>query len=234
VTKIKEVTMSQILIVEDENHLAELERDYLIAAGFEVTVINRGDDANVWLQTNQPALVVLDLMLPGMDGLEICKTLRKTSDVPIIMTTAKVEEIDRLIGLELGADGYLCKPFSLRELVARVKTVLRRLDSVSAQVTQQQSILSLEVENASVSLGGQSVELTLVEVNLLKLLMAHPRQIFSRDQIIDRIYDDRRVVSDRTIDSHIKKLRKKLQHLNSEHDYVHSVYGAGYRFQPVL
>ena len=224
--------MSQILIVEDENHLAELERDYLIAAGYQVDVMNRGDEAFAWLQTNQPSLVVLDLMLPGMDGLEICKAIRKGSDLPIIMTTAKVEEIDRLIGLELGADDYLCKPFSLRELVARVKTVLRRTQTNNQAGAQ--SALMLEVDNASVSLAGHSVELTLVEVNLLKLLMAHPRQIFSRDQIIDRIYDDRRVVSDRTIDSHIKKLRKKLQQLNTEHDYVHSVYGAGYRFQPAL
>ena len=223
--------MQQILIVEDEKHLAELERDYLLAAGFDVVVMNRGDDAHAWLQNHQPNLVVLDLMLPGLDGLDICRALRKTSEVPIIMTTAKVEEVDRLIGLELGADDYLCKPFSLRELVARVKTVLRRVEGGSSTPEPTQTLLMLESENATVTFGDQSIELTLVEVNLLKLLMAHPRQIFSRDQIIDRIYDDRRVVSDRTIDSHIKKLRKKLQQLNNQHDYVHSVYGAGYRFQ---
>lgn len=225
--------MSSILIVEDETHLADLERDYLLAAGYEVTVLNRGDDAVAWLRTNTPSLVVLDLMLPGIDGLEICRGIRKESGLPVIMTTAKVEEVDRLIGLELGADDYLCKPFSLRELVARVKSVLRRFQHSQKPVLVQ-SELVLEANNAQACLGDAAVELTLVEVNLLTLLMDHPRQIFSRDQIIDRIYEDRRVVSDRTIDSHIKKLRKKLQSLNSEHDYIHSVYGAGYRFHPAV
>lgn len=225
--------MSSILIVEDEAHLADLERDYLIAAGFQVTVINRGDDALSWLATHTPSLVVLDLMLPGVDGLEICRSIRKQSMLPVIMTTAKVEEVDRLIGLELGADDYLCKPFSLRELVARVKSVLRRFEYSQAPAAGSNELL-LEAESAQAFYGDASVELTLVEVNLLTLLMSHPRQIFSRDQIIDRIYDDRRVVSDRTVDSHIKKLRKKLQQLNAEHDYVHSVYGAGYRFHPLV
>jgi two-component system response regulator BaeR len=228
--------MSTILIVEDEKHLADLERDYLIAAGYDVTVLNRGDEAFTWLQNNQPMLVVLDLMLPGKDGLDICREIRKTSDIPVIMTTAKVEEVDRLIGLELGADDYLCKPFSLRELVARVKTVLRRFDHAQAisRGVVANTELTLLADSAQAKLGEHCVELTMVEVNLLKLLMHHPRQIFSRDQIIDRIYDDRRVVSDRTVDSHIKKLRKKLQTLNTEHDYIHSVYGAGYRFHPAV
>ncbi len=226
--------MSHILIVEDESHLAGLERDYLLNAGFEVTVIHRGDEALVWLQDNTPTLVVLDLMLPGADGLDICRAIRRSGDVPIIMTTAKVEEVDRLIGLELGADDYMCKPFSLRELVARVKAVLRRFEALQKPQATDSGALTLQAESATVRFGEQQVELTMVEVNLLNLLMTHPRQIFSRDQIIDRIYDDRRVVSDRTIDSHIKKLRKKLLKLNAEHDYIHSVYGAGYRFQPVL
>lgn len=225
--------MADILIVEDETHLANLERDYLKAAGHEVTVINRGDEALEWLGTNKPSLIVLDLMLPGKDGLDICREVRKTSDVPIIMTTAKVEEVDRLIGLELGADDYLCKPFSLRELVARVKAILKRFH-VLEQAAPEAKTLTLKPESTEVFFGDQAAELTLVETNLLQLLMAHPRQIFSRDQIIDRIYEDRRVVSDRTIDSHIKKLRKKLQQLHAEHDYIHSVYGAGYRFHPVI
>jgi len=223
--------MSHILIVEDETHLADLERDYLINAGFDVTVINRGDEASTWLQTNKPDLVVLDLMLPGKDGLDICRDLRKNGDLPIIMTTAKVEEIDRLIGLELGADDYMCKPFSLRELVARVKSVMRRFSHLQKPIVEVNNKLHIPEGGTQVCIGTQCIELTVVEVNLLVLLMSHPRQIFSRDQIIDRIYDDRRVVSDRTIDSHIKKLRKKLQLLNGNHDYVHSVYGAGYRFQ---
>jgi two-component system response regulator BaeR len=227
--------VNSILIVEDEAHLADLERDYLIAAGYDVKVINRGDEAFEWLQSNKPMLVVLDLMLPGKDGLDICREIRKTSEIPIIMTTAKVEEVDRLIGLELGADDYLCKPFSLRELVARVKTVLRRYEhalSSTENLTKNTDLVLIE-DAAQAKFADKTVELTIVEVNLLRLLLQHPRQIFSRDQIIDRIYDDRRVVSDRTVDSHIKKLRKKLQSLNAEHDYIHSVYGAGYRFHPV-
>lgn len=224
--------MNHIAVVEDERQLAELERDYLIAAGFEVTVFYRGDEAMTWLASNSPDLLILDLMLPGMDGLDICRTVRRTQELPIIMTTAKVEEVDRLIGLELGADDYLCKPFSLRELVARVKAVLRRFAHSQQPIADTQ--LALHVDTASVGFLGQSVTLTQVEVRLLALLLNHPRRIFSRDQIIDRIYDDRRIVSDRTVDSHIKKLRRKLQSLNPEHDYIHSVYGAGYRFDPAL
>ncbi|MDX1473440.1 MAG: response regulator, partial [Reinekea sp.] len=134
--------MSHILIVEDESHLAGLERDYLLNAGFEVTVIHRGDEALVWLQDNTPTLVVLDLMLPGADGLDICRTIRRSGDVPIIMTTAKVEEVDRLIGLELGADDYMCKPFSLRELVARVKAVLRRFEALQKPQTTDSGALT--------------------------------------------------------------------------------------------
>lgn len=223
--------MTDILIVEDESHLAELERDYLQAAGFSVTQIARGDDALLWLHAKTPALVVLDLMLPGVDGLEICRQVRKHSDVPIIMTTAKVEEVDRLIGLELGADDYLCKPFSLRELVARVKTVLRRCQLLQQPVAASNR-LQLDPQGTEVRFGERATELTLVEANLLRLLQHHPRQIFSREQIINQIYNDHRIVSDRTIDSHIKKLRKKLQSLHGEHDYIQSVYGAGYRFHP--
>ncbi|MEJ2042284.1 MAG: response regulator [Reinekea sp.] len=224
--------MSHILIVEDERHLAELERDYLVAAGHEVTLIHHGQEAMEWLEIHQTDLVILDLMLPGRDGLDICRTLRQSSMVPVIMTTAKVEEVDRLIGLELGADDYLCKPFSLRELVARVKTLLRR-QAYFSQSNNAHRELKLLKDSTQVKLGQQTVELTIVEVNLLRLLMDHPRQIFSRDQIIDRIYEDQRIVSDRTIDSHIKKLRKKLQQLNPAHDFIHSVYGAGYRFEPL-
>ncbi|WP_320824181.1 response regulator [Reinekea sp.] len=223
--------MSHILIVEDENHLAELERDYLIQAGFTVTVLNRGDEVARWLEHNQADLVILDLMLPGRDGLDLCRDLRRQGEVPIIMTTAKVEEIDRLIGLELGADDYLCKPFSLRELVARVKTVIRRSRPSPTPNESSAPRLHIPDQGSQVCLGLNCIELTVVELNLLQLLMRHPQQIFSRDKIIDRIYTDRRVVSDRTIDSHIKKLRKKLLGLNAGHDYIHSVYGAGYRFQ---
>lgn len=226
--------MTHILVVEDEMHLAELEKDYLSQAGFEVTLVSRGDEVSGWLAEHTADLIVLDIMLPGASGLDVCRAIRKVSQVPIIMTTAKVEEIDRLIGLELGADDYLCKPFSLRELVARAKTVLRRHHYVPGTVDSSDLSLQLPEHTNLVRRGSETVELTIVEVRLLQLLMAHPKQIFSRDQIINRIYDDRRVVSDRTVDSHIKKLRKKLSALGTDHDYVQSVYGAGYCFQPEL
>jgi two-component system response regulator BaeR len=223
--------VNHILIVEDESHLADLERDYLKQAGFDVTVINHGDEAAEWLRHNTPDLIVLDLMLPGTDGLDICRELRKSSDLPVIMTTAKVEEIDRLIGLEIGADDYMCKPFSLRELVARVKAVIRRYShgNTEQKVTDAEQLVISENDTRA-CFGKTCTELTIVEVRLLMLLRKHPRQIFSRDQIIDGIYDDRRVVSDRTVDSHIKKLRKKLQEINPDHNYIQSVYGAGYRY----
>lgn len=222
--------MPLILIVEDEVRLAQLERDYFIQANYEVEIIHRGDHAQQWLQENKPDLIVLDLMLPGVDGITLCREVRAQSDVPIIMTTAKVEEIDRLLGLELGADDYLCKPFSLRELVARTKVILRRSQGAVAGSTEQ-TALYVNPQSTQVSINGKSAELTLVELNLLTTLMARSGHILSRDQLIDRIYDDRRVVSDRTIDSHIKKLRKKLNELDPDHDYIYSVYGAGYRFE---
>ncbi|MFQ3231389.1 response regulator [Reinekea sp.] len=222
--------MPLILIVEDEVRLAQLERDYFIQANFEVEVIHNGRQAQQWLQENKPDLIVLDLMLPSVDGITLCREVRAKSSVPIIMTTAKVEEIDRLIGLELGADDYLCKPFSLRELVARTKVILRRTQVQTLDRPEQAGLL-VSQQNTQVSYNGKNTELTLVELNLLNTLMARSGQILSRDQLIDRIYDDRRVVSDRTIDSHIKKLRKKLNELDPDHDYIYSVYGAGYRFE---
>lgn len=222
--------MPLILIVEDEVRLAQLERDYFSQANFDVELIHDGLQAQQWLKENKPDLIVLDLMLPGVDGITLCREIRASSSVPIIMTTAKVEEIDRLLGLELGADDYLCKPFSLRELVARTKVILRRTHGQPTK-SAEQAVLLVSQQSTQVNFNGKTTELTLVELNLLTTLMARSGHILSRDQLIDRIYDDRRVVSDRTIDSHIKKLRKKLNELDPDHDYIHSVYGAGYRFE---
>ena len=167
-------------------------------------------------------------MLPGTDGMTICRELRKTTSVPIIMMTARVEEIDRLLGLEVGADDYICKPYSPRELVARVKAVLRR-----SQPPLEQTANGFElVENeAMVKLNGKACELTQVELGLLKTMSSHPGRIYNRQQLISRIYNDNRVVSDRTVDSHVKKLRQKLKQLDSDAEYVHSVYGIGYKFE---
>lgn len=224
-------TSPLICLIEDEIDLANLMADYLRASDFQVVVFNRGDDAHRWLQENEPALILLDLMLPGMDGLQICKHQRKSSAVPIIMMTAKVEEIDRLLGLELGADDYICKPFSAREVVARVKAVLRRSYSTPQNPTVASVPVSVDEQCMSVRIFDRPVELTSVEFQLFSLLYSQPGRIFSRQYILDNIYQDYRVVGDRTVDGHIKKLRKKLNEANDQFDLIRSVYGSGYKYE---
>ncbi|MEN8142271.1 MAG: response regulator [Thermodesulfobacteriota bacterium] len=219
--------MTRILIVEDEPKLAELLRDYLAQASFEATVIDNGLEVVPYVREHKPDLVLLDLMLPGRDGMEICKEIRTFSNLPIIMVTARVEEIDRLLGLELGADDYVCKPFSPREVVARVKSVLRRAGDAT---TIKAKGLILDEARYQASLYGIDLELTAVEFKLLSFLAANPGRIYSRDQLMDRIYSDQRIVSDRTIDSHIKKLRKKIAGQSPDEELIGSVYGVGYKF----
>lgn len=220
----------KLLIVEDEPKLAELLNDYLSKEGFDVTCLHEGNPVVDWVKEENPQMILLDLMLPGKDGVSICKEVRGFSDVPIIMVTAKVEEIDRLIGLEVGADDYICKPFSPREVVARVKTVLRRAPG-AASLSSTEKKIGLDESRLMVSYGDSALELTYVEFRLLAQLYSQPGRIFSRDQLINNIYDDHRIVSDRTIDSHIKKLRKKLQQLTTEVDFIRSVYGVGYKYE---
>lgn len=220
-----------ICIVEDEPDLAQLMADYLQASGYRTVLLHTGNDAEVWLSKNQPDLILLDLMLPGIDGLQICKNQKNRSATPIIMVTAKVEEIDRLLGLELGADDYICKPFSPREVVARVKAVLRRSQSDSVEQDSPKSVVTLDEPSLKVVLLGQAVELTAIEFKLFALLHSYPGRIFSRQYILDNIYQDYRVVSDRTVDSHIKKLRKKLITADEQFDLIRSVYGSGYKFE---
>jgi two-component system response regulator BaeR len=222
---------ARILVVEDEPRLAELLRDYLKAAGYEADLLLEGSGAVAWIRDNTPALVLLDLMLPGKDGLSICREVRAFSDVPIIMTTARVEEIDRLIGLELGADDYVCKPYSPREVVARVKAVLRRSAQRADPEPGSAGPLNLNQDSLRVQAEGREIELTAVEFALLQTLYRAPGRILSRNQLMDRIYDDHRIVSDRTIDSHVKKLRRKLEELLPERELIHSVYGVGYRYE---
>lgn len=217
-----------ILIVEDEEKLAQVMADYLLQAGFETCCIGNGMGVVPWLRNHYPALILLDLMLPGKGGLDICKEVRSFSAVPIIMTTAKVEEIDRLLGLELGADDYICKPFSPREVVARVKAVLRRSSAVELN---HASGLVLDESHYRALLDGQNLDLTAVEFKLLSFLVANPGQIFNRQQLMDHIYPDQRIVSDRTIDSHIKKLRKKIALVRPDVELIHSLYGVGYKFE---
>lgn len=220
-----------ILIVEDETKLAEVVRDYLHRDGYQTHLCHSGDAVLPWLAEHQPDLILLDLMLPGTDGLTLCREIRKTMLTPIIMTTARVEEIDRLLGLELGADDYVCKPYSPREVVARVKAVLRRTGLNNGNETETSVHLQLPENANEARFGERRVELTALEARLLAELMRHPGRIFSRDQLMDAIYPDRRLVSDRTIDSHIKNLRRKLQLLAPDEEFVRSVYGAGYKYE---
>jgi two-component system response regulator BaeR len=168
-------------------------------------------------------------MLPGKSGLDVCKALRATTDVSIIMVTARIDEVDRLLGLELGADDYICKPFSPREVVARVKAVLRRTRRGPGV---PETNLKLDDAAFKATLGGKDLGLTAIEYQLLKVLAAHPGRIYTRDQLIDAMYRDERVVSDRTVDSHIKKIRRKIVALEPERELIHSLYGVGYKYEP--
>lgn len=217
-----------VLIVEDERSVAELLDDYLQAADFTTHIIDDGDEVVAWVRRNSPALVLLDLMLPGTDGITLCREIRSFSSVPLIMATARVDEIDRLIGLELGADDYICKPFSPREVVARVKAVLRRSGGGPATAGD---LISLDKEGFRAYIRGEDLKLTKVEFQLFAALYSQPERIFSRDQLIRHIYQDQRMVSDRTVDSHIKKLRLKISRANPGLDLIVSVYGIGYRLQ---
>ena len=217
-----------ILIVEDEEKLAGVLADYLKEAGFETKCLGDGLAVLPWIRTHKPELILLDLMLPGKSGLDICRDIRSFSSVPIIMTTARVEEIDRLLGLELGADDYICKPFSPREVVARVKAVLRRANAGEATKING---LVLDDLRYTATLNDRDLQLTAVEFKLLSLLAASPGRIFGRQQLMDHIYPDQRIVSDRTIDSHIKKLRRKISAASQGVELIHSLYGVGYKFE---
>ncbi len=218
---------NRILIVEDEPKLASLLNDYLTSSGYTTEIISNGLKVVPSVRDNIPSLILLDIMLPGKDGMEICREIRTFSDLPIIMITARVEEVDRLMGLNIGADDYICKPFSPREMVARVKAVLRRAAGDTIRLEE----LKLDESKNRAELKGRPLDLTVVEFQLLKILASDPGRIYTRNQLIDRIYHDHRVVSDRTIDSHIKKLRKKITDVIPEYDFIHSVYGVGYKFE---
>jgi two-component system response regulator BaeR len=218
----------RILIVEDEAKLAALLRDYLAQEGFEVTVLHRGDEVEPWVRAHEADLVLLDLMLPGKSGLDVCKALRAATDVAIIMVTARVDEIDRLLGLELGADDYICKPFSPREVVARVKAVLRR---AKRGERAPETGLKLDPAGYRATIGGRDLALTAVEFQLLRVLAEHPGRIYTRDQLMDAMYRDERVVADRTVDSHVKKIRRKIAVVLPDREILHSVYGVGYKYE---
>jgi two-component system response regulator BaeR len=225
----------RVLIVEDEAKLAGLMRDYLAQEGFEVTVLHRGDEVEPWVRSHPVDLVLLDLMLPGKSGLEVCKALRGATDVAIVMVTARVDEIDRLLGLELGADDYICKPFSPREVVARVKAVLRRSRrgerAWEGGEPAAEAGVKLDAAGYRATINGRDLGLTAVEFQLLRVLAEHPGRIYTRDQLMDAMYRDERVVADRTVDSHVKKIRRKIATVLPDREVLHSVYGVGYKYE---
>jgi two-component system, OmpR family, response regulator BaeR len=250
---------ARLLIVEDEPKLAALMTRYLQAGGYQTATVADGRLVVPQVREARPDLILLDLMLPGRDGIEICRELRTFSDVPIIIVTARVEEIDRLLGLELGADDYVCKPFSPRELVARVRAILRRtrggggsaptgpaghagpaaadradealvVDWTDADARPVR--LVIDEDRHEVRLEGQVLDLTPVEFRLLAVLAAVPGRVLRRDGLLDRLYEDHRVVNDRTVDTHVKNLRRKLMQVVKDRDLIHSVYGIGYKFEP--
>ncbi len=220
-----------ILVVDDEPQITRLAQDYLARDGFRVFVAGDGSAALALFRREQPDLVVLDLNLPVMDGLEVCRILRRTSDVPIIMLTARAEETDRLIGLELGADDYIVKPFSPRELVARVRAVLRRTrGAVREPAVIRIGDLEIDVESHAVRRAGEEVALTRSEFNLLSILAQNPGQVFSREQLLDRVHGVAYDGYDRSVDSHIKNLRRKIEVDPLNPELILTVYGIGYKF----
>ena len=204
----------------------DTDRDYLLAAGYAAEICASGEGVVERVRAQVPAAILLDINLPGMDGLSICRELRRFSDVPILMLTARVEELDRLLGLELGADDYICKPFSPREVVARVRAVLRR---VNTPAKVREGAVVLDEERFEARIHGIALTLTPVEFRLLGKLSGQPGRVFSRAQLIGALYADHRVVSDRTVDSHVKNLRRKLVEVGI--DPISAVYGVGYRFE---
>jgi len=223
--------MKQILVVDDEPRIAEICRDYLERAGFKVMVAVNGADALALARTKQPDLVVLDLGLPKMDGLDVTRALRKRSNVPIIMLTARVEESDKLIGLELGADDYLTKPFSPKELVARVRAVFRRVDAGTGQseVIRVADVM-LDIPRYQSPVGNRAIEFTSTEFELLAMMMRQPGRVFTRGQLLDAVRGDAVESLDRVIDAHIKNLRRKLERDPGKPRYILTVYGVGYKF----
>lgn len=217
----------KIFVVEDERKLALLLKDYLTQSQYEVEIFNDGTNVVDAVKNQCPTAILLDLMLPIKDGIQICSEIRRFSQVPILMLTAKVEEIDRLLGLEIGADDYICKPFSPREVIARLKAVLRRCNQNDVKPA---NTLSLDKNKLLAITPTGNIQLTAVEFGLLQCLYNEPGRIFSRNNLMDSSYADNRIVSDRTIDSHIKKLRKKLLGENG-FDVIHSVYGVGYKYE---
>lgn len=230
--------MTHILIVEDEEKISSLLQEYCQQQGFIATVIADGSKVEPWLASNHCDAMVLDIMLPNVDGITLCKNIRTYSTVAILMLSARTEEIDRLLGLELGADDYISKPFSPREVIARIKAVLRRTESLASSTSalletsaKEQTAPWLSPNDYQLYFNRQPLHLSAIEYSLMAAMMARPGQVFTRQQLMDVMYQDGRIVSERTIDSHIKKLRQKIQQGFDDLNLIHSIYGLGYKYQ---
>ncbi|MGK5094450.1 response regulator [Deltaproteobacteria bacterium TL4] len=228
------MAFNHILVVEDEHKIASILKEYLEQAGFEVSCLFHGNGVVPFVKSHAVDLILLDIMLPGKNGIDVCKEIRNFSTVPILMVTAKTEEIDRLLGLELGADDYICKPFSPREVVARVKMVLRRLHP---SAPYQETLLTvgpivLNETSRQVRIHDEELKLTPNEFALLKTLMSHPGRVFPRNDLLNQVQGYDFDGYDRTIDTHIKNLRKKIAVYLPHLEIINSVYGVGYRFNP--
>ena len=222
---------ARILIVEDEAKVSRLLSQFLSKEGYQCQVLDRGDLVQRWLNEEGADLILLDLMLPGMDGMEVCREVRKTSTIPIIMLTARAEEIDQLLGLELGADDYILKPFSLRNVAARVTANLRRVQFEHVAPANPQSGVTLPEGRNELNFHGHCIELTYIQYRLMEILLSNPGRIYSRGQLLDMIHSDQKDVSERTIDTHIKSIRKKLADIDPERTFIHSIYSMGYKWE---
>ncbi|MCP4752211.1 MAG: response regulator transcription factor [Proteobacteria bacterium] len=222
-----------ILVIEDEIKIAKLLCDYLKDSGFQATSIGNGNEALSVVKKNEFDLLLLDISLPGMDGIELCKEVRRFSDVPIIMVTAKADTVDRLIGLELGADDYICKPFDPREVVSRVKAVFRRTNRSTPDSTIVEGDIELNEQYHQVLIKETEVKLTPIEFDLLKLFLSNPNRVFSRNELLNQIQGYDFEGYDRTVDNHIKNLRKKIMKFYPDKEVIQTVYGVGYKLVPV-
>lgn len=223
-----------VLLVEDDEDLGEIILLFIKASGFNTTWLKTGEHVIEHVQQNQPDLILMDVMLPVVDGVTLTGQIRQFSDVPIIMVTAKTDEISRLVGLQTGVDDYVCKPYSGPELVLRIKAILRRVQSQTARLetspVSNKKALQLDEAQLTIRYGENQQKLTFVEYSLLNLLISHPNRIYNREQIIELVYDAYRDISDRTVDSHIRNVRKKLLLLGLDYEPIESVYGVGYRY----
>lgn len=221
---------SRVLIAEDDDQIAAVLVDYLHQAGFDTHRVADGNEALQAVRQDMPAVLILDIMLPGMDGIAVCQSVRQFSALPILMLTAKSDEEDRLIGLESGADDYVCKPFSPREIVARVRGLVRR-SSASLSGAVPSTGFSFGDAAERIRWGGEIIPLTKVEERLLRTMACQPHRVFTREALLNILHDEFRDIGDRAIDTHIKNLRRKLKQVVAHKEFIHAMYGVGYYFE---